>query len=218
MSNTHELGHFSKFDKWHLNLIWSVPGTLERTIIQFWPKVATQEAPGLPMDDNLPTRKIGLKKFYDQEMVKKGLVEISAAPNRPFWGGGVQNFFFPHQRGSKSPAKMFWCRLNHFEAMKASQSRKLLKLGPKTRFCRNFCTPKFDLFGAGWPKNFRPAPKGSQSPQKTFWVTPNSFLDSVRLSESKIADFRPKTEISESQFGRNFCMWVSGPPQKIFLS
>ncbi len=82
-------------------MIWSVPRTLERTIIQVWPKVATQEAPGLPMDEDLQTQKIGNKKFYDQEMVKKGLVEISAAPNRPFWCGGVQKFFFPHQRGSK---------------------------------------------------------------------------------------------------------------------
>ena len=149
-------------------------------------------------------------------MVKRGLVEISAAPNRPFWGGGVPIFFFQHQRGSKAPAKIFWCRSNHFGAMKASQSRKLLKLGPKTRFCRNFCTPKFDLFGAGWPKNFRPAPKGSQSPQKTFWVTPNSFLDSVRLSESKIADFRPKNRNFWKPIWPKFLHVGVRPAPKIF--
>ena len=125
-------------------------------------------------------------------MVKVGLVEISTPSNRPFWGGGGRNFFGPHQWGAKVFTKRFWYGSNHFGAMEASQSRKLLKLCPKMRFCRNFCTPKIDLFGAGWSKNFRPAPKGSQSPQKKFLVTLKSFLGSVGLSKSKIADFRPK--------------------------
>ena len=125
-------------------------------------------------------------------MVEIGLIEISASSKTTLLGWYVQIFFGPHQRSSKALTKRFLCQSNHFGALVASQSRKMLIIGSKTRFYRNFCTPKIDLFGAGWPKNFRPAPKGSQSPQKTFWVTPNSFLDSVRLSESKIADFRPK--------------------------
>ena len=149
-------------------------------------------------------------------MVKVGLVEISTPSNRPFWGGGGRNFFGPHQWGAKVFTKRFWYGSNHFGAMEASQSRKLLKLCPKMRFCRNFCTPKIDLFGAGWSKNFRPAPKGSQSLRKKFLGVYNWFLDYVRCLESKIADFGRKTEISESQNGRNFCMWVSGPPPKIF--
>ena len=121
-----------------------------------------------------------------------GLVEISTVPNRPFEARDDQNFFGPYQLGSKALVKCFQCRQNHFGAMKASHSRKSLKLGPKMVFCRNFCTPEFDFFGARWSKFFRPSPKKSQSPQKSFWVTPISFLGSVGLLEPKIADFRPK--------------------------
>ena len=103
-------------------------------------------------------------------------------------------FFGPYQLGSKALVKCFQCRQNHFGAMKASHSRKSLKLGPKMVFCRNFCTPEFDFFGARWSKFFRPSPKKSQSPQKSFWVTPISFLGSVGLLEPKIADFRPKSQ------------------------
>ena len=92
---------------------------------------------------------------------KRDFAEISAPPKSTFLGWGGRNFFGPHQRGSKALVKSFWCRPNHFGALETSQSRKLLKLGPKMRFCRNFCTPKIDLFGAGWSKFFQPAPKGS---------------------------------------------------------
>ena len=59
------------------------------------------------MDDNLPTQKIGKKIFYDQEMVKKGLVEISAAPNRPFWGGVSQIFSYRTNGVPKHLTKLF---------------------------------------------------------------------------------------------------------------
>ena len=149
-------------------------------------------------------------------MVEIGLIEISASPKMTFLGCYVQKIFGPHQRSSKVLTKWFLCQSNHFGALVATQSRKMLIIGPKTRFSRNFGTPKIGLFGAGWPKIFRPAPKGSQSTQKKFLVIPNPFLVSIGLREPKIANFRPKTEISESQNGRNFCMWVSGPPQKFF--
>ena len=160
--------------------------------MHFWPKLATQEAPNHPMNDPLPTQKNGQKNFFGPEMVKFGLVEISAPPKSTFLGWGGRNFFGPHQRGSKALVKSFWCRPNHFGALETSQSRKLLKLGPKMRFCRNFCTPKIDLFGAGWSKFFRPAPNRSQSPQKTCLVIPNPFLGYGGFLEPKIADFRPK--------------------------
>ena len=160
-------------------------GTLERIIMQFWPREATQDTSGLPIDDPLPTQKNGHKIFFDEKMVEMGLVEISTVPNRPFGARDDQNFFGPYQLGSKALVKCFQCRQNHFGAMKASHSRKSLKLGPKMVFCRNFCTPEFDLFGAGWSKIFRSPPKRSQSPQKNFWVTPNSFLGSVGLLEPK---------------------------------
>ena len=149
-------------------------------------------------------------------MVEIGLIEISASPKMTFLGCYVQKIFGPHQRSSKALTKWFLCQSNHFGALVATQSRKMLIIGPKTRFSGNFGTPKIDLFGAGWSKFFRPAPKGSQSPQKIFLVIPNSFLGSVALLESKTADFSWKTEISESRFGRNFCMWVSGPPKNFF--
>ena len=161
LSKFDELGHSSNFDKWPPNLIESDPRPLERIIMHFLPKLATQEAPKHPTKDPLPNQKNGQKNFFGPEMVKFGLVEISAPPKSTFLGWGGRIFFGPHQRGSKALVKSFWCRPNHFGALEDSQNRKLLKLGPKMRFCRNFCTPKIDLFGAGWSKFFRPAPKGS---------------------------------------------------------
>ena len=149
-------------------------------------------------------------------MVEIGLIEISASSKTTLLGWYVQLFFGPHQRSSKALTKRFLCQSNHFGALVASQSRKILIIGSKTRFYRNFCTPKIDLFGAGWPKIFRPAPMGAQSTQKNFLVIPNPFLGSIGLREPKTANFRPKTEISVCHFGRIFCMWVSGPRQNFF--
>ena len=151
-------------------------------------------------------------------MVKFGLVEISAPPKSTFLGRGGRKFFGPHQRGSKALVKSFWCRSNRFGALETSQSRKLLNLGPKMRFCRNFCTPKIDRFGVWWSNFFRLAPKRSQSSQKFFLAIPKPLMGSVGFLDSKIADFRPKPRNFWSQFGRNFCMGVSGAPQKIFLN
>ena len=125
-------------------------------------------------------------------MVKIGLVEISTPPKSTFLGWGGQKIFGPHQRGSKFFEKRFWYHSNHFGTQQAYQSRKLLKLGPKTRFCRNFCTPKSAILGRGGRKIFGPTPKGFQSSHKNFLVMSNLFLGSVGLLESKIADFRPK--------------------------
>ena len=44
------------------------------------------------------------------------------------------------------------------------------------------------------------------------------ILRLFRLTRAKIVNFRPKFEISESDFGQNFCMWVSDQRQKEFLS
>ncbi len=130
-------------------------------------------------------------------MVKVSLVEISAPPNRPFWGRCGWIFFVSHQWGFKAFARSFWRWSNHFGAMEASQSRKLPKLGPKNVVLQKFLHPQIDLFGVGWSKIFRPAPKGSQSPQKKILGIPNWFLGSVRLLESKMLILGQKTEISE---------------------
>ena len=150
-------------------------------------------------------------------MVKVSLVEISAPPNRPFWGGCGWIFFGPHQWGSKAFAKSFWRWSNHFGAMEASQSRKLPKLGPKNVVLQKFLHPQIDLFGAGWSKIFRPARKGSQSPQKFFWGgMPNWFLGSVLLLESKIANFRPKNRNFWKSIWPKFLHMGVRPAPKIF--
>ena len=58
---------------------------LERMIMHFWPKLATQEARNHPMKDPLTTQKNG-KTFFGPEMVKIGLTEISAPRKSPFLG------------------------------------------------------------------------------------------------------------------------------------
>ena len=88
-------------------MIESDPGTLKRIIIQFWPKEATQDTFGLPIDDPLPTQKNGHKNFFDEKMVEMGLAEISTVPNRPFGARGDRNFFGPYQMGSKALVKCF---------------------------------------------------------------------------------------------------------------
>ena len=70
LSKFAELGHFSNFDKWSPISIESVPGPLERIIMHFWPKVATQEASDCPMNDPLPTQKNDQKNFFDQKWSK----------------------------------------------------------------------------------------------------------------------------------------------------
>ena len=80
-------------------------------------------------------------------MVQTELVEICATPKTTYLGWDGQKFLGPPQRGSKALAKTFWCHPTHFWTIYAHQSRKLLKLGQKMRFCRNFCTPKIDFFG-----------------------------------------------------------------------
>ena len=103
----HELGISSNFGKSSLNLIESDPGTLERIIMQFWPKEATQDTFGLLIDDPLPTQKNGHKIFFDEKMVEIGLVEISTVPNRPFGARGDRIFFGPCQMASKALVKCF---------------------------------------------------------------------------------------------------------------
>ena len=151
-------------------------------------------------------------------MVKMSLVEISAPPNRPFWGGYGWIFFGPHQWGSKAFAKSFWRWSNHFGAMEASQSRKLPKLGPKIVVLQKFLHPQIDLFGAGWSNFFGPRQRGPKALRKIFggYLTDSWALYGCWSQKSLILG--QKTEISESQYGRNFCIWVSGPPQKFFLS
>ena len=75
--------------------------------MQFWPKEATQDTFGLPIDDPLPTQKNGHKNFFDEKMVEMGLAEISTVPNRPFGARDVRNFFGPYQMGSKALVKCF---------------------------------------------------------------------------------------------------------------
>ena len=111
--------------------------------------------------------------------------------------------FVSHFEGFKELSKFFWCpepfwiSKSHLIRPWVYQSQKMVKKifltknGPNG-LGRNFCTPKIDLFGAGRSKFFWPRPKRFQSPRKTFLVIPNSFLGSVGLLESKIADFRPK--------------------------
>ena len=137
-------------------------------------------------------------------------------PNRPFWGGCGWIFFGLHQWGSKAFAKRFWNWSNHFGTMEASQSRKLPKLGPKNVVLQKFLHPKIDLFGVGWSKIFRPAPKGSQSPRKIFWGIRNWFLGSVRLLESKIANFRPKNRNFWKSIWPKFLHMGVRPAPKIF--
>ena len=149
-------------------------------------------------------------------MVKFGLVEISAPPKSTFLGWGGRNFFGPHQTGSKALVKSFWCRPNHFGALEDSQNRKLRNLGPKMRFCRNFCTPKIDLFGAGWSKFFLPASNRSQSPQNTCLVIPNPFLGYGGFLEPKIADFRPKNRNFWTPIWPKFLHVGARPAPKIF--
>ena len=47
--------------------IWSDPEPLERIFMQFWRKVANQEASGSPMNDPLQTQKNGQKIFFGQK-------------------------------------------------------------------------------------------------------------------------------------------------------
>ena len=158
----------------------------------FWHKVATAEASEHSTYDSLLTQKMD-KKFF---LAKNGRIWLGRnfwAPKIDLLGRGGWDIFSPHQRGSKALVKSFSYWPNHFGALEAYQNRKLLNLGQNMRFCRNFCTPKNALFGAGCSKFFRPAPKRCQSPQKTFFVIPNPFLSSVGFLEPKIADFRPKT-------------------------
>ena len=107
LSKFDELGHSSNFDKWPPNLIESDPRPLKRIIMHFWPKQAFHETSGHQMNDPLPTQKNGQKIFFRPEMVKLGLVEISAPPKSTFLGLGGRNFFGPHQRGSKALVKSF---------------------------------------------------------------------------------------------------------------
>ena len=86
LSKFEELGHSPNFDKWPLNLIESNPRPLERIIMHFLPKLATQEAPKHPINDPLPTQKNGQKIFFGPEMVKFGLVEIPAPSKSTFLG------------------------------------------------------------------------------------------------------------------------------------
>jgi len=57
LSKWHELSHFSEFEEWPPHLIRNDPGPWERTIMQFGPKVATQDASDRPMNDHVPTQK-----------------------------------------------------------------------------------------------------------------------------------------------------------------
>ena len=191
----HELGNFSNFDKSCPNSIESDPGPFESIIMHFWLKVATQEVSDHSMNDPLPIQKNGQKNFFWPKSGPDGFGRNFCTPKSTFSGWGGWNFFGPRQRGSKALVKSFWCRSNHFGALETSQSRKLLKLGPKMRFCRNFCTPKIDLFGVRWPKFFRPAPKGFHSPRKKFLMPIKPFWGSGDLPESKTAEIRSKNAI-----------------------
>ena len=78
-----------------------------------------------------------------------------------------------------------------------------------------FQHPKIDLFGAGWSKFFRPAPKVSQSPRKIFLI-PGLFLGSAALLESKTVDFAPKYRSFWESIWPKFLQVVSGHLQKFF--
>ena len=156
LSKLAELDHSSNFDKWPPNSIESDPGPLERIIMHFRPKLATQEACNHPMNDPPPTQKKWSKLFLDQKC-----------------------------------SKSVWQR---------------------------FLRPQNRLFGGGAVEIFSALTKGVPKPSEIFLVIPNPFLGSVGFLDSKIADVRPKSRNFWSRFGRNFCMWVSGAPQKFFLN
>ena len=137
-------------------------------------------------------------------------------PKTYVFGAGELNFFRWTAKRFQSPRGRFLIVPNPFWDCVGPLESKTTKIRPQNAFLQKFLHPQIDLFGVGWSKKFRPAPKGVQSPQKKFFAISNPFLRSIGLREPKIANFRPKTEISESHFGRNFCMWVSGAPQKFF--
>ena len=156
------------------------------------------------------------KKFFCAQNGRNRSYRNFCIPENDLIGVVCPNFFRPAPKEFQSPHKTIFMPVEPFWGSGGLSESKNADNRLKTRFYRNFCTPKIDLFGAGWPKIFRPAPMGAQSTQKNFLVIPNPFLGSIGLREPKTANFRPKTEISACHFGRNFCMWVSGPRQKFF--
>ena len=219
LSKFDELGHSSNFDKWPPNLIESDPRPLERIIMHFWPKLATHEVSGHPMNDPLPTQKNGQKIFFRPEMVKLGLVEISAPPKSTFLGRGGRNFFRPAPKGFQSPRKKFLMPTEPFWGSGDLPESKTAEIRPKNAILQKFLHPQNRPFWGGVVEIFSALyQRGPKGLLKVFlWYLTHSWsLQACQSQKSLILG--QKTEISESHFGRNFCMWVSGPPQKIFLN
>ena len=59
------------------------------------------------------------------------------------------------------------------------------------RFAESFAHPKLTFLWRGGQNFFGPHQNGPKALEKMFLMTYKSFLGSVRLSELKIADFRP---------------------------
>ena len=76
--------------------------------------------------------------------------------------------------------------------------------------------PQNRPFWGGVVEIFSAHTKGSQSPGKIFLVIPKSFLGSVALLESKIADFRPKNRNFWESIWPKFLHVGVRPAPKIF--
>ena len=104
LSKFDELGHLTNFDKWSPNSIQNVPGPIELKFMPFFNKLCLQKVSNGSRKTNLPIPKNGQKNFSDLKMFEMSLAEISASPNRPFWGGTVK-FFSRNIKGSRKPSQ-----------------------------------------------------------------------------------------------------------------
>ena len=116
----------------------------------------------------------------------------------------IGSFFEIRQMASKLDSEWPWAFRTHNYAIwaKSSHSESFwlpnewpTQKNGQNGFGRNFCTPKIDLFGVGWPNFFSPYQRESQNRRKKFLMPCNPFWESVGLPESKTAESRPKNAI-----------------------
>ena len=101
-------------------------------------------------------------------MVEFDSIEISEPPKIDHFGVGWMIYFQPTPKGFQSPRKKFFMLTEPFWDSVGPPESKTAKIRPKNAILQKFLHPKIDLFGAGWSKFFRPAPKGFQSLLKSF--------------------------------------------------
>ena len=114
----------------------------------------------------LPTSKNRPKNFFSPKNGQSGFGRNFYTLKSTFLGWGWAKFFRTAPMRCQSLQKKILVLSEPFWGYGGLSESKTAEITPKNAILQKFLHPQNRPFGAGWSKNFRPAPNGSQSLRK----------------------------------------------------